>query len=206
MAARGIPVAPPPTPSSDPDHRAQADPRIPALFRDAVAEDPRVLDWAQRVAAHARRTPGGAVTVAGARSLLLLGPTGTGKTHQAFGALRALARHGVRLGWRSESAADLYAALRPTQSRDTERELWTVMTSPLLMIDDLAAAKPSAWTEEITYRVVNHRYAHQLPLLITSNEPLERIRTVLGDRVASRLAQMTDRVVLTGPDRRRQTG
>ncbi|RMI46767.1 ATP-binding protein [Streptomyces triticirhizae] len=202
MAARGIRVAQPPSPP-EPDFGGRLDPRVPALFRTAVADHPGVLGWVEQVVACARRTPVGAVSVAGARSLLLLGPTGTGKTHQAFGALTLLARHGVRVEWRAESAADLYGSLRPRQGVDTEREVWRVATCPLLMIDDLAAAKPSPWTEEITYRVVNHRYVHCLPMLITSNEPLARLREALGDRVASRLAQMADRVVLTGPDRRR---
>jgi len=44
-----------------------------------------------------------------------------------------------------------------------------------------------------------------LPTLITTNLPIPELRTALGDRVTSRLAEMTERVVLTGPDRRRRT-
>ena len=55
----------------------------------------------------------------------------------------------------------------------------------------------------ITYRLINHRYEHMLPTLITTNLPTAELRTALGDRVASRLAEMTERVILTGPDRRR---
>ncbi|GHI91641.1 hypothetical protein TPA0905_11120 [Streptomyces olivaceus] len=43
-----------------------------------------------------------------------------------------------------------------------------------------------------------------LPTLITTNLPMEQLRATLGDRVASRLAEMTDRVILEGPDRRRR--
>lgn len=74
---------------------------------------------------------------------------------------------------------------------------------PLLLLDDLGAAKTSEWTEELTYRLINHRYEHMLPTLITTNLPTAELRTALGDRVASRLAEMTERVILTGPDRRR---
>ncbi|CAL9508521.1 hypothetical protein SUDANB151_03563 [Streptomyces sp. enrichment culture] len=42
-----------------------------------------------------------------------------------------------------------------------------------------------------------------LPTLITTNLPTADLRSALGDRVASRLAEMTERVILTGPDRRR---
>ncbi|SCE89597.1 DNA replication protein DnaC [Streptomyces sp. LcepLS] len=42
-----------------------------------------------------------------------------------------------------------------------------------------------------------------LPTLITTNLPTAELRIALGDRVTSRLAEMTERVILTGPDRRR---
>jgi DNA replication protein DnaC len=42
-----------------------------------------------------------------------------------------------------------------------------------------------------------------LPTLITTNLPMGHLRVTLGDRVASRLAEMTERVILDGPDRRR---
>jgi DNA replication protein DnaC len=44
-----------------------------------------------------------------------------------------------------------------------------------------------------------------LPTLITTSLPIEQLRLTLGDRVASRLAEMTERVILDGPDRRRRT-
>ena len=36
-------------------------------------------------------------------------------------------------------------------------------------------------------------------------EDTQQLRVTLGDRVASRLAEMTERVILDGPDRRRRT-
>jgi DNA replication protein DnaC len=53
--------------------------------------------------------------------------------------------------------------------------------------------------------VVNHRYEHLLPTVSTINLPIREIRDVLGDRIASRLAETTERAVLIGPDRRRRT-
>ncbi|MER7128641.1 hypothetical protein [Streptosporangium saharense] len=40
---------------------------------------------------------------------------------------------------------------------------------PLLLLDDLGSAKASEWTEEITYRVINHRHENLLPGVFTSN-------------------------------------
>lgn len=96
-------------------------------------------------------------------------------------------------------------AAPPRAGHDGERELQTLARCPLLLLDDLGAAKTSEWTEELTYRLINHRYEHMLPTLITTNLPIPELRSALGDRVASRLAEMTERVILTGPDRRRTT-
>lgn len=138
-------------------------------------------------------------------SLLIAGPTGTGKTYQAYGAIRTLLTRGVRLRWEATTTADFHARLRPRASHDAERELQTLARCPLLCLDDLGAAKTSEWTEELTYRLINLRYEHMLPTLITTNLPTEQLRVALGDRVASRLAEMTERVILKGPDRRRRT-
>lgn len=153
---------------------------------------------------HPRPGPGGP-GIAEGPSLLIVGPTGTGKTYRAYGAVRALLTRGVRLRREATTTADLYARLRPRPGHDAERNLQALARSPLLLLDDLGAAKTSEWTEELTYRLINHRYEHLRPTLITTNLPTAELRTVLGDRIASRLAEMTERVILTGPDRRRST-
>ncbi|MBO0518224.1 ATP-binding protein, partial [Streptomyces beijiangensis] len=58
--------------------------------------------------------------------------------------------------------------------------------------------------EEITYRLINRRYNLMLPTLITSNLAMRDLRGHLGDRVASRLAEMTTRVTFEPVDHRRQ--
>jgi DNA replication protein DnaC len=110
---------------------------------------------------------------------------------------------GLGVRWRATTAADLYADLRPRPGVDSERELAAFARCPLLLLDDLGAAKASEWVEEVTYRLVNRRYNHLLPTLITTNLPISDLRDHLGDRVTSRLAQMTDRVAFEPVDRRR---
>lgn len=181
-----------------------AEARIPARYRSAVADHPQVEAWVRSVASAAVAPSKGARRqVRTGPSLLLVGTTGTGKTHLAYGALRALVGAEVGVRWHATTSADLYAHLRPRPGTDTERELRAVSRCPLLILDDLGAAKTSEWTEEITYRLVNHRYEQLLPTLITTNLPIRDLRAAVGDRVASRLAEMTERVVLTGADRRR---
>ncbi|MEV6382017.1 ATP-binding protein [Streptomyces sp. NPDC051773] len=204
LAGRGIdPRTVAAEPSAEPITALElADARIPARYRRALADHPQIIAWADQIADAGRPGPGGP-GIAEGPSLLIAGPTGTGKTHQAYGAVRALLTRGVRLRWEATTSADLHARLRPRAGHDSERDLQTLARCPLLVLDDLGAAKTSEWTEELTYRLINHRYERMLPTLITTNLPIPELRTALGDRVTSRLAEMTERVVLTGPDRRR---
>ncbi|MEE1941446.1 ATP-binding protein [Streptomyces sp. TRM 70361] len=207
LTARGIdPDAPLDEPANEPVTALElADARIPARYRRALADHPQITAWADTIARTGRPGPGGAPGIAEGPSLLIAGPTGTGKTHQAYGAIRTLLTAGVRLRWEAVTAADLYARLRPRSGHDSERDLQALARCPLLLLDDLGAAKASEWTEELTYRLVNYRYEHLRPTLITTNLPIAELRTALGDRVASRLTEMTERVILTGSDRRRTT-
>ncbi|WP_353946470.1 ATP-binding protein [Streptomyces sp. HUAS MG91] len=204
LAARGQDPTAEPTYEPEPLPALQmGEARIPARYQGAVADHPAVAAWVREVAEAGRPGPQGAPGLAEGRSLLIVGTTGTGKTHQAYGAIRSLLIAGVRLRWKAITAADLYAELRPRPGHDGERELMDLARCPLLIIDDLGAAKNSEWTEEITMRLINRRYNAMLPTLITTNLGMADLRTHIGDRVASRLTEMTDRVILDGPDRRR---
>ncbi|MEU8913173.1 ATP-binding protein [Streptomyces nigrescens] len=204
LTARGIDPAAKLTESAEPIPALQAaEARIPARYQAAVADHPAVVAWVREVAQAGRPGPKGAPGIAQGRSLLIVGTTGTGKTHQAYGAVRSLLLAGVRLRWKAITAADLYADLRPRPGHDGERELMDLARCPLLIIDDLGAAKSSEWTEEITMRLINRRYNEMLPTLVTTNLGMADLRQHIGDRVASRLTEMTDKVILDGPDRRR---
>jgi DNA replication protein DnaC len=181
---------------------------IPFHYRGAVTDNPELLSWLAELVAQARKdqadrhAPIAAVTHG--RSLLLLGPTGTGKTHQAYGAIRELAIAGVAATWVVTTAADMYAALRPRHGIDSEAEFRRYRNATVLLLDDLGAErKPTEFTEEINFRLINWRYEHQLPTLITSNLVPKEIAERLGDRVTSRLIEMCQRVVFKGADRRR---
>lgn len=177
---------------------------MPPRYRGAVAEHPQVLAWVREVTQQAVAPSIGARRqVATGPSLLMAGVVGAGKTHEAYGAVTALVQAGIGVRWRATTAADLYAELRPSSDTDAERVLATYSRVPLLVLDDLGAAKTSEFVEEQTYRLINRRYNHMLPTLITTNLRIRDLKAYLGDRVTSRLAQMTTRVEFEPVDRRR---
>lgn len=174
--------------------RAYADGHVPLRYRRAETGHPDVLAWTLNYLDDPLNCP----------TLLLAGPTGTGKTHQAYAALRMLAEARIRFTpWYAYSSAELYAQLRPATGRDTEKTFADILGASLLFIDDLGAAKSSEWTEEVTYRIIDGRYNRCLPMIVTTNVPIPQLAERIGDRCASRLAETSVRVVLSGPDRRR---
>jgi DNA replication protein DnaC len=204
-AAIGLPAGLDADPHVVADNIKQAEIRltksIPSRYQNATPTDPQVCAWVADVLA--RVTQPHFPVVRRGPSLLLLGQTGTGKTHQAYGAIRALALSGAACSWKFVTAADAYARLRPRSQVDSEEEFRSLASVAVLVLDDLGAAKATEWTEEVNYRLINHRYEHELATLVTSNVPVGQLKAGLGDRVASRLVEMASRAVLTGPDRRR---
>jgi len=167
--------------------------QTPAAFTHARADMPQVTAWADAYTT-GRLGP--------RHSLLLLGTTGTGKTHQAYGALRRIAETGVpNASWAGGAVSQLLADLRPsgTNPDATFRQL---TTARLLLLDDIGAEKPSQWTEETLLRLTDHRYAHRLPVIVTGNGAWQDIADAIGDRTASRLAGMCTLVEFKGEDRR----
>lgn len=199
--------------------------KIPAQFADAEVTDPTVSRWVRAMAARAvadcstvrNRNP----KVTRGPSLLLRGRTGTGKTHQVYGAIRALWLSGINTRWSLTTAADLLAELRPSGAGESAFARYAAV--PLLCLDDLGAHAVTEWTNETLFRLVNARYEARRPLVITTNyptaapreglgSPRERVETLadrVSDRVVSRLVEMTAggwQVALTGDDRRRGGG
>lgn len=172
-------------------HRA-CDRRFPRRFRQAAADHPEVLAWLTEALNKPEDAP----------SLLLVGPTGTGKTWQAYGALRRLTTtHGG--DWLAIREADLFSNLRPRPDLNTAAELKRYRQADLLLIDDIGTAKTSEWTEGITYDLIDDRWREARLSIFTTNVRPADLREILGDRIASRLSQICTVVVLDGPDRRR---
>lgn len=176
------------------ENRKHAQNHTPPRYADAATTDERVYVWVRAVLDDPRTAP----------SLLITGPTGTGKTHTGYAALRLLS-HSRRstVTWRAASTAVFFGDQRPQPGRDTEGNYQAYATAPVLLLDDLGATKNSEWTEETLYRLIDHRYTHCLPSIFTSNMPPGGMGERLGERIASRLAEMCRNVGLVGDDRRK---
>lgn len=168
--------------------------RIPTRYALATADVPEVVEWIARWEADPSDCP----------SLLLTGTVGIGKTWQAYGALRAAVTGKQTTSWVATTLADMYASVRPSPGRDSEAEIVRYRDSGLLLLDDLGVEKQSEWVEEVTYRVISHRYDTMRPTIFTTNLAPPQISVKLGERIASRLAETCQVVRMVGADRRRE--
>jgi DNA replication protein DnaC len=169
--------------------------RVPARFATAAADHPHVVRW----------VAGFLSDPAGAPSLVLKGPTGSGKTHQAWGTIRhivtTMAKAGCGLRWRFVTHPELNDELRPKPDGSHAYALERYLAAEQLVLDDLGAGKQSDWTGDSLHRLVDHRWAHHLTTIYSTNLGRTQLAETVGDRVMSRLADATH-VTVTGPDRR----
>jgi DNA replication protein DnaC len=118
--------------------------------------------------------------------LVLTGSTGSGKTHMAA----AIANE--RIGHNAPAffitAADLLDHLRAAFSPESEmpydRLFDQVRNTPLLILDDLGMQASTPWALEKLDQLLNHRFSHELPTVLTSEKPLSN----MDERLQSRLS------------------
>lgn len=132
-------------------------------------------------------------------NLVLTGEVGTGKSHAAVAAVRPAFDEGMSVAfW---PMVELLDALRPGGPQDMLGQLIDV---DRLVLDDVGAERPTDWTGERLYAVVNRRWLEERPTVFTTNLDVGELREAVGMRTYSRIVG-SDAVVLglTGCDRRR---
>lgn len=77
-----------------------------------------------------------------------------------------------------------------------------LLSSDLLILDDIGAENPSEFIREELYLLVDERIQSQKPVMATCNFEPEALGTWLGDRISSRLQGACDIYTIDGPDMR----
>jgi DNA replication protein DnaC len=166
-----------------------------------------------------------------AAGLLIMGPCGAGKTHLAVAALRQIVlrgHSGLFYDYR-ELLKEIQGSYNPESQTSELGVLEPVLTTDVLLLDDLGASKPSPWALETVGHILNSRYNEKRITLLTTNylessgpapaaSPNPRfpsgqaasparedsLTDRLGMRIRSRLYEMCRTVELFAPDYRRE--
>jgi DNA replication protein DnaC len=138
--------------------------------------------------------------------LLLVGDTGTGKTHLAVATLKQLVSRGHEVVfWDYQNLLDRIRASYDPASGGSNREAYhEALECEVLLLDDLGAHRVSEWVEDTVTSIITYRCNHQKPLIATTNladaemgsrEVVQRttetgprydLKTTLTDRIGSR--------------------
>jgi DNA replication protein DnaC len=136
------------------------------------------------------------------KGLLLMGPSGVGKTHLAVAALKELIRRGhagMFCDYR-ELLKEIQASYNPASESTEMGVLEPIRTVELLVLDDLGASKPSAWVLDIIGLILNARYNERRITVLTTNyfdepeAPVPGARLPGGQRVVVKEDTIADRI------------
>ncbi len=121
--------------------------------------------------------------------LVLFGNCGCGKTHLAAAiGNRALQRDIPVIFTVVPDLLDhLRSTFGPSSDVAYDERFETIRSVPLLILDDLGTENTTAWAREKLFQIINHRYNHRLPTIITLNRKLEEIEP----RIVSRISDLS---------------
>lgn len=123
--------------------------------------------------------------------LTLAGKAGRGKTHLAFGigwhwleVKHLLVKYSqveslldeLRAGYRVKNDEEAYSF---------DNKMSRLKKCPLLILDDLGVEQSTPWAEVKLDEIIDYRYEHEFPTVVTTNMAPER----LGERISGRLKE-----------------
>ena len=133
--------------------------------------------------------------------LLFVGTPGTGKTHLAASIANRLVEIGIETRF-GTFQSHLDEIRKEFDTSGQKHYLDDIKGVPLLVLDDLGKERKTDWTKSVLYDVINYRYEHMLPTIITTNLSADDIANHCESAVWSRLNEMCDTVVMVGKDNR----
>lgn len=139
------------------------------------------------------------------KNLLLIGPTGTGKTHISTSIAKVLIEKGVEVLY--DSAQNIVSAFEKDKFKSGygayEPEGTKYLECELLILDDLGTEFISQFTVSCLYNLLNTRMNKGLATVISTNLSPAELSEKYEDRIYSRIVGQDSRILLfKGKDKR----
>jgi DNA replication protein DnaC len=117
---------------------------------------------------------------------VLVGPSGSGKTYLAVAIANQRIKNGQSAFFQTvpEFLDHLRSAFAPGSEMPYDELFNKVCNTPLLILDDLGVQNSTPWAKEKLDQLLNHRYIHELPTVITMSTSISE----LDDRLRTRLS------------------
>lgn len=122
-------------------------------------------------------------------SIAFLGTVGSGKTHLAMGIAGALLDKNVGVHYFSyrEAITDLKQNIM--NSIQYKKAIGKYMNVTVLLFDDLFKGKITESDINIVFEIINHRYLHRKPIIVSSEYNMEQLLD-LDEAIGSRILEM----------------
>src|SRR6202451_2898246 len=116
--------------------------------------------------------------------LLLMGDPGSGKTHLAVAAFRAILAKGFEgLFFDYQNLLDRIRSSYDQTSQTSDKEAYRVaMDKEVLLLDDLGAHRVTDWVEDTVTSIITARCNNKKPLIATTNLPDVEAGSSMFDR------------------------
>lgn len=121
--------------------------------------------------------------------IFMIGATGLGKTHLSLSIANVVIEKGFCVVY-----ASVPEIIRKLQDELINKKVDTTMSlilsSDLLILDDLGAENSSDWCVSTLYEIINTRQNHDLPMIINTNLSARQLKEIYHDRLSSRMMSM----------------
>lgn len=124
--------------------------------------------------------------------LLLLGRSGTGKTHLACSIVNSL--------FPEYAVVFSHVPTLLERMRYANVELQPLLNADLLVLDDVGSERTTGWTMERLLIIVDGRLTNHRPTVFTTNFDTKDFEARMGMRIASRILGNNLHLLLQGPD------
>lgn len=144
--------------------------------------------------------------------LFIAGPCGVGKSHLVYAIANSLIEQGKSVI--CMTMIDLLMKIRnsfKTEAQAEEQIIDLYKNCSLLIIDDLGKEKPTEWTLQMIYSIIDGRYTNMMPIIVTTNytagELVQKFK--IGDdkatatAIVDRLLEMCQFIPLEGDSQRK---